>query len=564
MTLSSRTQTPVDAVADAYLDAAAAHDPFLATYVGVPGHETELPGYDPDWYAERAALRRRTARELAAADPQDANDRITVAALGEELEVAARLREIDADEAPLNNIDSPVQYLRDVFDLMPTATVDDWARIATRLAAVPGSVAGYLAALQAAVDRGRRLPRRQVRVAMEQARANAAPDGFFATFARTARPADGGELPGTLRRDLEHNAARAAAGYERMRAVLGEQLLPGATDRDAVGREAYLPRSRQFVGARIDVEETYDWGRQELDRISRAMQDTAARIRPGASVAEAVAALDADPARRIEGSAALQEWMQRTSDEAVEALAGSHFDIPDRIRRLECRIAPTSSGGIYYTPPSDDLVTRPGRMWWAVPEGVTSFSTWQERTTVYHEGVPGHHLQCAQTVYRRDVLGRWRRIGIWNSGYGEGWALYAEQLMAELGFLDDPGDYLGMLDAQSLRAARVVLDIGVHCQLPAPPEVGGGAWDYDKAWRFLAAHCTAAEGFRRFELDRYLGWPGQAPSYAIGRRLWEQLRDEVRAREGAAFELARFHRRALDVGAVQLDVLARALRGEFD
>ena len=136
--------------------------------------------------------------------------------------------------------------------------------------------------------------------------------------------------------------------------------------------------------------------------------------------------------------------------------------------------------------------------------------------------------------------------------------------MADLGFLDDPGEFMGMLDSQSLRAARVVLDIGIHCELPAPAEVGGGAWDYDKAWRFLTAHCSAAEGFLRFELDRYLGWPGQAPSYMIGQRLWLQLRDEVRAREGDAFDLKAFHRRALDIGSVGLDVLRQAVLGEFD
>jgi uncharacterized protein (DUF885 family) len=120
-----------------------------------------------------------------------------------------------------------------------------------------------------------------------------------------------------------------------------------------------------------------------------------------------------------------------------------------------------------------------------------------------------------------------------------------------------------MLDGQSLRAARVVLDVGVHCELPAPAEVGGGEWTYDKAWQFLSAHVNTAEGFRRFELNRYLGWPGQAPSYKIGERLWLQLRDEVEAREGAVFDLKAFHRRALDIGSVGLDVLRSAVLGEI-
>jgi uncharacterized protein (DUF885 family) len=202
-------------------------------------------------------------------------------------------------------------------------------------------------------------------------------------------------------------------------------------------------------------------------------------------------------------------------------------------------------------------------MWWSVPKGVTEFTTWKELSVVYHEGVPGHHLQIAQTTYRRELLNRWRRMAAWISGHGEGWALYAEWLMADLGFLDDPADFLGMLDSQSLRAARVVLDIGIHCGFDAPAEVGGGAWDYDKAWRFLTAHSSKSEPQLRYELDRYLGWPGQAPAYKIGERLWLSLRDEVRRRDGDAFDLKTFHRQALDIGSVGLDVLRAAVLGSF-
>jgi uncharacterized protein (DUF885 family) len=200
-------------------------------------------------------------------------------------------------------------------------------------------------------------------------------------------------------------------------------------------------------------------------------------------------------------------------------------------------------------------------MWWSVPKGVTEFSTWRELTTVYHEGVPGHHLQVAQTVYRKETLNKWRRLSAWTSGHGEGWALYAERLMDELGYFAEPGNRMGWLDGQSLRAARVVIDIGVHCGFPAPAEVGGGEWDYDKAWTYLTSHANMDEAMLRFELDRYLGWPGQAPSYKIGERLWLQLRGEARAREGDAFDLKDFHRRALDIGGVGLDTLRAAVLG---
>jgi uncharacterized protein (DUF885 family) len=557
----ARTPTAVDEIADRYLEAAAAHDPGLATYWGLPGSDDRLPDLDPAWFQARSDLRRATLTELAGATPADDRDRITLAALREDLEAAEGVRELGADEGDLKNIDSPAQGIRDVFDLTPTATVDDWAVVAARLAAVDRAVSGYIESLSYAAERGVVRARRQVRAVIEQCDRNVGADGFFATFARDAAPDDASELPAAVRSDLEAGARSAGAAYERLAAFLRDELLPRAGDTDAFGREQYLPFSRLFVGSVIDVDEAYAWGQEELARITEEMRRTADRILPGASVAEAMAHLDGDAARKLHGTDALQKWMQAKSDEAVAALADTHFDIPEPIRRLECRIAPTQDGGVYYTGPSEDLVTRPGRMWWSVPEGDTDFGTWRELSTVYHEGVPGHHLQIAQTVYRKEILNRWMRLAAWVSGHGEGWALYAERLMADLGFLDDPADYLGMLASQSLRAARVVIDIGFHCGFPAPAEVGGGDWTWDKAWEFLGAHAAMSEGVRRFELERYLGWPGQAPSYKLGERMWLQLREDVRVAEGDAFDLAAFHRRALDVGSVGMDVLRGAVLG---
>jgi uncharacterized protein (DUF885 family) len=394
-----------------------------------------------------------------------------------------------------------------------------------------------------------------------QSRESAAPNGFFATFAAGAAPADG-ELPNAIRQDLDRGAADAARAYDRLATFLADELLARAPTEDAVGRDRYALASRHFLGAQVDLEETYEWGQAELARIEEEMRSVADRIASGSTPREAMTHLSGDPARKLQGTDALRHWMQDKSDAAISALADTHFDIPEPIRVLECRIAPTSTGGIYYTGPSEDF-SRPGRMWWAVPDGVAEFSTWRELTTVYHEGVPGHHLQVAQTVYRRELLNRWRRLASWTSGHGEGWALYAERLMADLGYLDDPGDYLGMLDGQSMRAARVVIDIGVHCGFRAPAEVGGGPWTYESAWQFLLAHASMAPEFLRFELDRYLGWPGQAPSYKIGERLWLQLRDDARAKAGDDFDLKTFHRRALDIGSVGLDVLRGAVLGEY-
>ncbi|HEX2704978.1 MAG TPA: DUF885 domain-containing protein, partial [Candidatus Lustribacter sp.] len=386
-----------------------------------------------------------------------------------------------------------------------------------------------------------------------------AADGYFAALGSRAA-AGAADLRDVTRAALTDAAAQAAGAYAEMATFLRDELQGASPEADACGRERYTLVSQYFLGAVVDLEETYQWGQEELARITAEMAQVADQIKPGASVVEAIEVLNADPAYLLQGTDALKEWMQAKADEAIANLSGTHFDIPEPVRRIECMIAPTQTGGIYYTGPSEDF-SRPGRMWWSVPRGVTDFRTWNELTTVYHEGVPGHHLQVAQTTFRSDLLNKWRRLDSWTSGYGEGWALYAERLMADLGYLDDPGARMGMLDGQSMRAARVVLDIGIHCGFDAPAEVGGGAWTYDKAWAFLTGHAFGREEFLRFELDRYLGWPGQAPSYKIGERLWMQLREEVRAREGDGFDIKAFHRQALDIGSVGLDVLRAAFAG---
>ncbi|MHA6523636.1 DUF885 domain-containing protein [Tessaracoccus sp. G1721] len=551
--MTTRTRTALDQVADAYVDTIVRISPITATHIGAPGHDHELDDFSPSGAAQRAEAARAALRQVEATEIADDVDAVTAAAMRERLGLSVELFEAGEDYADLNNIASPLQNIRDVFDLMPTTTSDHWEIIAARMGAVPAAVDGYIESLRLAVDNGPAPALRQVEIGIGQAEELAGDGSFWTAFA--ASP----EAPEGLASALNRNADVARAAYARLAEALRE-LAPRAPQADAVGRERYGRLSRLFLGATVDLDETYEWGREELARIVAEQDEVAHQLYgDGTTADEAMHRLDDDVTRQLHGTDALQRWMQETSDAAIEALAGTHFDIADPIRTLECRIAPTQNGGIYYTGPTDDF-SRPGRMWWSVPPGVENFGTWREKTTVYHEGVPGHHLQIAQATYRAGELNRWRSLICWVSGHGEGWALYAERLMEQLGFLDDPGDRMGMLDAQRMRAARVVLDIGVHLGKPAPEEWGGGTWDADKAWPFLKANVNMAEEFVRFELDRYLGWPGQAPAYKVGQRLWEQARDEAAARAGEAFDLREFHRRALDVGSVGLDVLREALR----
>ena len=559
--ISARTPTAVDALAEELLDAYAALDPEFATSAGIAGHDHRLTDHSVAGIGERTALFRHVLARLDALEPVDATDEITADVLRERAGAEIAMAETGEHARALDVLGSPVQRMREVFDLMPTDDDADFACIAERLRAVPDAVRGYLSALRDSAAQGRVAARRQVLACALQCDDNVGPDGFFVTTAVRARTAvlleSSDPLPPELLTELDDAALGASAAYEELARVLREELLPLAPDADAVGEQRYAVRLRHYLGADVDLRETYDWGVSEVERLT-AVATSIARSLGATTIAEAVELLEHDPARLVNGAEAFRDWMQATSDEAVQALSGTHFDIPEQIRTLDCRIAPTSTGVVYYTPPSEDL-TRSGAMWWSVPKGTTSFGTWQQRTTVYHEGVPGHHLQLAQTVLRTGTLNRYRRLGVWVSGHGEGWALYAEQLMAELGFLDDPGDRLGLLVSQLLRSARVVLDIGVHCGFPAPARAGGGEWTYDTAWAYLTGVAPEPEATLRFELDRYLGHPGQAPSYKVGERTWLELREQARERDGEAFDLAAWHRRALDLGSVGLETLRRAL-----
>lgn len=547
----SRTPTAIDQVAERWVDTLVDLAPTLGTYIGRDEVNGRFGDLSPEGHEEIAAATRRTLDALSALEPIDAIDEVTKTDLSAELRLDLELHEAKWHLRDLNVIASAAQDVRSAFDLMPTGTADDWSVIAQRLAAVPEALRGYTATLREGIAHGVTPARRQVVEVATQIDRYTADDGFFASFVADAAP-DEGQLPASLARTLADNSAAARVAYGELRRFLAEELVPAASEVDAVGRDLYALNSRRFLGATIDLDETYEWGREELARMVAEQTAIANEILPGASVEEAVAHLEADPARKLVGTEALQRWMQETSDRAVAELAASHFDIPEAIRTIECMIAPTQEGGIYYTGPTDDF-SRPGRMWWSVPEGVTEFDTWRELTTVYHEGVPGHHLQIAQAVYNRAELNSWRRLLAGTSGHAEGWALYAERLMEQLGYLDDPADRLGMLDGQRMRAARVVLDIGVH--LGKPRLEGDGIWDADYALDFMRRNVNMSDQFVQFEVNRYLGWPGQAPSYKVGQRIWQKIHDEYAAREGAAFSNKAFHKKALDLGGVGLDTL---------
>jgi uncharacterized protein (DUF885 family) len=561
------TPSPVYELADHYVERFAALDPLAATGEGIGGHDHEMTDFSPAGSDERAEHDRATLRALDRIEPGDDADRVAAEVLRERLVLA--LEEHDAGERlrDLRVLGSPVQYVRMAFDLMARDTADDWQVIAERMALVPQGLASLEAGFTEGVAQGIVAARRQAVACAQQADTWGGVDGrssdgeppFFHALVAEYDATGLGDR--ALRSRLAQLATRATEAYAALGRYLVEEYAPHASERDPVGRDRYTLYARDFNGIDLDLDETYAWGWDELHRIERAMTQVAERILPGASVDEVIEHLEHDATRTVVGVDEFRAWNQELLDRTVAELDGSHFDIPDPVKRVEAMIAPPGgAAAMYYTGPSEDF-SRPGRTWYPTL-GKTRFPLWGEVSICYHEGVPGHHLQIAQVRFLADVLSRYQRTLAGTSGHAEGWALYAERLMGELGFLDDPAFELGMLRAQEMRAVRVVVDIGMHLELTIPSHEryhAGATWTPELALPFVIERSKFPADFMASEVDRYLGLPGQAISYKVGERVWLRGRDDARTRAGSAFDLAEFHRRALDLGPMGLGQLEREL-----
>ena len=556
-------------IADRYVDGIAALDPILATAIGVPGHEREMTDFSPDGVSAIAAFHVRSMAKLEAAPIEDdpaggpaRADRIARSVMLERLGVHLDLFEAGEHFRDLNNIASPLQNIPQVFDQMPRSTEEEWSNIAARLQLVPQAIAGYRRTLSEGVQRGTPAARRQALEGARQAEVWSGDAGFFAGLAARFDAAEAG--PETLRADLGRGVHLAREAYAEISRWLREDYAPKATEREACGEERYQLLSRLFLGATLDLPDTYRWGWEELHRVEGEMEATAERISPGATVGDAKQLLETDPVRAVEGVEAYQEWLQQLHDETVASLDGIHFEIDEKIRPIEVMIPPAGGALIpYYTGPSEDF-SRPGRTWWPV-DGRTRFPKWGEVSIAYHEGVPGHHLQVAGARLLTEELTRFQRTLTFISGHGEGWALYAERLMGELGYFETPDYYLGMLSAQALRCVRVIIDIGMHLELEIPPAESfhrGEKWTHDLMLEFAVQRTQRPREFLKSEILRYLGWPAQAIAYKVGERKWLEAPESARRSAGASFSLKGFHSRALALGPMGLDMLEAELAAE--
>jgi len=539
-------ETAISKILDRFIEDGIKLSPLSATYMGIPGYDDKLDDLSPTGAKKGEDLVRNTLNAVKNETPANEFDRIAKEVAIERLSSELKLSETKESHVTFNLIASPVTEIRQIFEMMKDSP-ELVSNVTKRLSGIKSAFDGWRLTIEEAAKDGKVNQKRQVLATAGQLD-TFAKGGFTAVAAKFNPAKDNSELL--------QAAKSAESACAELATWLREKYAPMSQPEDGVGETRYKLWARHFTGADLNIRESYEWGVQELQRINDRMWVAAKKLYPDAATLREVAdRLEKDPRYIVEGEDELIRRLKEFIEIAVERLDGKEFDIDPRIRNCDARLAPEgSASAAYYMGPSEDL-SRPGTTWFPTM-GRKTFGWWHIVSTWYHEAVPGHHLQIATSMVNADRLNRFQRNRVFVSGYSEGWALYAERLMDELGAFEDPGFEMGYLSAQGLRAARVVVDIGMHCGYK---DFDGNVWNADSAFKILHERALLDDISARSEVDRYLGWPGQAISYKVGERFWMEARESAKVRLGSRFELKKFHAFALGLGPMGLDPFQREM-----
>ncbi len=340
--------------------------------------------------------------------------------------------------------------------------------------------------------------------------------------------------------------------YGRFRSALADEVAPHGRPDDKPGvcwlddgEQIYADAIYQYVTLRADPEAVHEIGVQTV----AALEDEYRALGPEVVGTDDIAAIYQrmrnDPALHHSDGAAIVDHSERAMAKAKAAM-GAWFG---RLPQADCVVMETRNGptAFYQRPAADG--SRPG-IFFVNTADPARWGTFEIEAMAYHEGIPGHHLQLAIAGELEDVPTFRKHALI--SAYAEGWGLYTERLADEMGLYSSPTDRMGMLSADSMRACRLVVDTGLHAL----------GWPRQRAIDYMLAHSPLSEASVTGEVDRYIGYPGQALSYMMGRRQIVRMRRDAEAALGAAFDIKGFHDTVLGHGLVTLGVLDQ-LVGEW-
>jgi len=540
-------RSEIFAISDEYIDTVGRMSPMNATALGIPGYDHLLDDFSIAAEAKIANYRRDVLGRVKEMTPIDHIDQIAKEVLVERIESSLMLFDSKESLITYGPIANPVSSIRSIFTLMNTEGEESIKNVTSRLNAIGVALESWKSTIEDMHAEGKGTARRQVLGVAEQLKIHG--DGGYADMARSID--EDGKYP-----DLHEAAQNAQDACLLFGAWMKNVHAPRSLNIDGVGAERYAPWARHFTGADLDLRATYEWAVGDLNQINARMYKAAEKLGlAGKSLREVAEYCEEAQLHSLGSEEALLAKLIEFTEQAVARVDGVYFDIDPRIKFCDARIAPTGSAAApYYMPPSEDL-SRPGTTWYPTL-GHTRFNFWRIASIWYHEAVPGHHLQCATATIEKDRLTRFQRTEAWISGYGEGWALYAEHFMDEIGAFEDPAYELGYLSGQAMRAARIIVDIGMHCRYE---DFDGNIWNADSALKLLIERALLAPDFAKSEVDRYLGWPGQAISYKVGERVWIRAREDAKKRLGDKFDIKAWHNYALKIGPMGLDPFEREM-----
>jgi uncharacterized protein (DUF885 family) len=349
-------------------------------------------------------------------------------------------------------------------------------------------------------------------------------------------------------------AAHVAPAIVRYRDFLRDRVLPAARrEREGLaglpgGEAAYRATIRYYVGLPMEPAELHALGRAEIARTDAELAELGGRVLGAPDLAATLARLRGDPALYFRTREEILDAAQRALDRAKAAQARYFAVLPRTdcvMREIPAYEAPYSTIAYYRQPHYDG--SKPGEYFVNTfrPEARPRFEL---EALTWHESIPGHHLQIA-LAQELGALPAFRKLD-GSTAYVEGWALYTERLAEEMGLYTADLDRIGRVSYDAWRASRLVVDTGLHAL----------GWSRAAAEAFMREHTALAEVNISNEVDRYIGWPGQALAYKVGQLEILRLRAEAEAALGPAFDLPAFHAAVLGAGAVTLPVLGARVR----
>lgn len=543
---------PIETIADEYVRAWFERHPEWATAEGVAGADhsrltDRRPGATAAWEAREDAWLDEVRASNSAG--REGAAEVVYDFLRERLEASVGLRalreELWAVSATFNSWQAGMAL---VARLQPVETPEDRAAALARFRGLPEYLEDEIANLKEGLERGYRAARVNVEGAIEQMDAllatPTAESPFFLPALRT-------DDPGFVR-ELTEVVESLRPAIARYREFLVEEYLPAAREEvavsaDAGGMAAYRAAVRMNVSVDLPPEEIHAIGHRELESIEARMREIAELSFGTSDVRGLLERLRSEPEYTFDSREEMIEVARAAVARAGEAMSDWFGLLP----RAGIEVEPyppfqeKSAPGGQYNPAPDDG-SRPA-LYLINTYGAERHSRAGLESTAFHETWPGHHLQVALAKESAASHPITRYFGV--AGFIEGWALYSERLADEMGLFTNDVDRMGLLSNEALRAARLVVDSGLHAL----------GWSRERAIEFLVAHTTEPRSTATAEIDRYIAVPGQATAYMLGRNEILRLREEARERLGADFDIAEFHDRMLEDGGVTLGFLRRKI-----